>query len=236
VLFHDTKRQTAAMLPAFLRFLKNGGYRVVHVVAASSAAPAPPSPPLRGLSRPTPLRPASFFFAAVCTLVWPTRNMPSTTWLGPGNTALLGPEMRPETGLDVMEMVANSSSDRRQVGRQKDRQRSSVTHGSKPLAGIDGRSARVRRFESNISDLGGEASKGHYCASHPTAELLDHQSLDASDTVPLAVVNGGAFDAIALDQRLASHCCRFSHDRSSMLGTLGRNAFGRRIDAASGNN
>ena len=82
--------------------------------------------------------------------------MPSTTWLGPGNTALLGPEMRPETGLDVMEMVANSSSDRRQVGRQKDPQRSSVTHGSKPLAGIDGRSARVRRFESNISDLGGE--------------------------------------------------------------------------------
>jgi hypothetical protein len=94
--------------------------------------------------------------SAVWTLVWPTRNMPSTTWLGPGNTALLGPEMRPETGLDVMEMVANSSSDRRQVGRQKDRQRSSVTHGSKPLAGIDGRSARVRRFESNISDLGGE--------------------------------------------------------------------------------
>jgi peptidoglycan/xylan/chitin deacetylase (PgdA/CDA1 family) len=35
VLFHDTKRQTAAMLPAFLRFLKSGGYRVVHVVAAS---------------------------------------------------------------------------------------------------------------------------------------------------------------------------------------------------------
>ena len=35
VLFHDTKRQTAAMLPGFLRFLKNGGYRVVHVVAAS---------------------------------------------------------------------------------------------------------------------------------------------------------------------------------------------------------
>ena len=35
VLFHDTKRQTAAMLPAFLRFLHHGGYRVVHVVAAS---------------------------------------------------------------------------------------------------------------------------------------------------------------------------------------------------------
>ena len=35
VLFHDTKRQTAAMLPAFLRFLSHGGYRVVHVVAAS---------------------------------------------------------------------------------------------------------------------------------------------------------------------------------------------------------
>ena len=32
VLFHDTKRQTAAMLPAFLRALKTGGYRVVHMV------------------------------------------------------------------------------------------------------------------------------------------------------------------------------------------------------------
>jgi hypothetical protein len=29
VLFHDTKKQTAAMLSAFLRFLKKGGYRVV---------------------------------------------------------------------------------------------------------------------------------------------------------------------------------------------------------------
>jgi peptidoglycan-N-acetylglucosamine deacetylase len=33
VLFHDTKRQTAAMLPAFLRSLKTQGYRVVHVAA-----------------------------------------------------------------------------------------------------------------------------------------------------------------------------------------------------------
>lgn len=32
VLFHDTKRQTAAMLPDLLRALKTGGYRVVHVV------------------------------------------------------------------------------------------------------------------------------------------------------------------------------------------------------------
>jgi peptidoglycan/xylan/chitin deacetylase (PgdA/CDA1 family) len=34
VLFHDTKAQTAAMLPAFLRALKSGGYRIVHVVSA----------------------------------------------------------------------------------------------------------------------------------------------------------------------------------------------------------
>jgi peptidoglycan/xylan/chitin deacetylase (PgdA/CDA1 family) len=34
VLFHDTKTQTAAMLPAFLRALKHNGYRVVHVVPA----------------------------------------------------------------------------------------------------------------------------------------------------------------------------------------------------------
>jgi len=33
ILFHDTKAQTAAMLPAFLRALKTGGYAVAHVVA-----------------------------------------------------------------------------------------------------------------------------------------------------------------------------------------------------------
>lgn len=36
ILLHDSKAQTAAMLPAFLRYLKDHGYRVVHVV------PAPP--------------------------------------------------------------------------------------------------------------------------------------------------------------------------------------------------
>jgi peptidoglycan/xylan/chitin deacetylase (PgdA/CDA1 family) len=34
ILLHDPKAQTAAMLPAFLRFLKGNDYRVVHVVAA----------------------------------------------------------------------------------------------------------------------------------------------------------------------------------------------------------
>ena len=34
VLFHDTKVQTAHMLPAFLRELKKRGYRIVHVVPA----------------------------------------------------------------------------------------------------------------------------------------------------------------------------------------------------------
>jgi len=36
VLFHDTKAQTAAMLPAFLRALHARGFRVVHVVPASA--------------------------------------------------------------------------------------------------------------------------------------------------------------------------------------------------------
>jgi len=36
VLFHDTKKQTAAMLPSFLRLLKKGGYRIVHVVSRKS--------------------------------------------------------------------------------------------------------------------------------------------------------------------------------------------------------
>lgn len=34
VLLHDTKRETALMLPALLRALKTGGYRIVHVVPA----------------------------------------------------------------------------------------------------------------------------------------------------------------------------------------------------------
>jgi peptidoglycan/xylan/chitin deacetylase (PgdA/CDA1 family) len=34
ILFHDTKAQTAAMLPAFLRYLRDNHYRVVHVVPA----------------------------------------------------------------------------------------------------------------------------------------------------------------------------------------------------------
>jgi peptidoglycan-N-acetylglucosamine deacetylase len=43
VLFHDTRAQTAAMLPSFLRALKSGGYRVVHVIPAhSSSAKASP--------------------------------------------------------------------------------------------------------------------------------------------------------------------------------------------------
>ncbi|WP_213742133.1 polysaccharide deacetylase family protein [Bradyrhizobium sp. dw_411] len=40
ILFHDTKAQTAAMLPAFLRHLRDNGYHVVHLVPA----PPPASP------------------------------------------------------------------------------------------------------------------------------------------------------------------------------------------------
>lgn len=34
LLFHDTRPQTAAMLPACLRAMKDGGYRIVHIVPA----------------------------------------------------------------------------------------------------------------------------------------------------------------------------------------------------------
>ncbi|MGC2714751.1 MAG: polysaccharide deacetylase family protein [Pseudolabrys sp.] len=37
VLFHDTKAQTAKMLPAFLREVKRQGFTVVHVISARSA-------------------------------------------------------------------------------------------------------------------------------------------------------------------------------------------------------
>src|SRR5262249_20380750 len=36
VLFHDTKAQTAQMLPVFLRELKRRGYSVVHVIPSRS--------------------------------------------------------------------------------------------------------------------------------------------------------------------------------------------------------
>lgn len=36
ILFHDTKAQTAAMIPAFLRALKVRGYKVVHIVPAAA--------------------------------------------------------------------------------------------------------------------------------------------------------------------------------------------------------
>lgn len=38
ILFHDTKAWTAAMLPAFLRYLRDNGYHVVHVTPAGPAA------------------------------------------------------------------------------------------------------------------------------------------------------------------------------------------------------
>jgi len=40
LLLHDTKAQTAAMLPALLRELKKQGYRIVHVVPAGEQRPA----------------------------------------------------------------------------------------------------------------------------------------------------------------------------------------------------
>ena len=40
ILFHDPKAQTAAMLPAFLRYLRDNHYRVVHLVPAAAKAVA----------------------------------------------------------------------------------------------------------------------------------------------------------------------------------------------------
>jgi peptidoglycan/xylan/chitin deacetylase (PgdA/CDA1 family) len=42
VLFHDTKTQTAAMIPAFLQALHSRGYGVVHIVPAAGGAAAKP--------------------------------------------------------------------------------------------------------------------------------------------------------------------------------------------------
>lgn len=49
VLFHDVQARTAAMLPAFLSYLKANGYRIVHIVPAASRAQPPTAalPPSR---------------------------------------------------------------------------------------------------------------------------------------------------------------------------------------------
>lgn len=39
ILFHDTKAQTAAMMPDFLRYLRENHYRVVHIVPPSAGSP-----------------------------------------------------------------------------------------------------------------------------------------------------------------------------------------------------
>jgi peptidoglycan/xylan/chitin deacetylase (PgdA/CDA1 family) len=44
ILLHDPKAQTAAMLPDFLRYLRDNHYRVVHVVPASAEITPEPAP------------------------------------------------------------------------------------------------------------------------------------------------------------------------------------------------
>jgi peptidoglycan-N-acetylglucosamine deacetylase len=46
ILLHDTKAQTAAMLPILLRELKRRGYRIVHAVPATADADSALAPPL----------------------------------------------------------------------------------------------------------------------------------------------------------------------------------------------
>jgi hypothetical protein len=47
---HDPKAQTAAMLPAFLRYLADNHYRVVHLVpAAHDHVPATPGGDVSGV-------------------------------------------------------------------------------------------------------------------------------------------------------------------------------------------
>jgi peptidoglycan/xylan/chitin deacetylase (PgdA/CDA1 family) len=48
ILLHDPKAQTAAMLPAFLRYLRNNGYHVVHLVPKEPAE----EPALTSMPRP----------------------------------------------------------------------------------------------------------------------------------------------------------------------------------------
>lgn len=45
ILLHDTRAQTAAMLPAFLAALKERGYRIVHIVPRAGRSETLPAPP-----------------------------------------------------------------------------------------------------------------------------------------------------------------------------------------------
>ena len=54
VLLHDTKAQTAAMLPLFLRALKREGYHVVQAVPTGPTAPAEPAAPQSTSAIPPP--------------------------------------------------------------------------------------------------------------------------------------------------------------------------------------
>jgi peptidoglycan/xylan/chitin deacetylase (PgdA/CDA1 family) len=47
LLLHDPRAQTAAMLPAFLRYLREHGYRVVHIVPAGASTAAVKTDPLK---------------------------------------------------------------------------------------------------------------------------------------------------------------------------------------------
>ena len=47
-----------------------------------------------------------------------------------------------------------------------------------------------------------ETSKRHYGIGYATADLVDHQTLNAADIIALWVVDGGSFDSIALNERL----------------------------------
>ena len=47
LLLHDPRAQTAAMLPAFLRYLREHGYRVVHIVPAGSSTAAVKTDPIK---------------------------------------------------------------------------------------------------------------------------------------------------------------------------------------------
>ena len=55
ILFHDTKAQTAAMMPDFLRYLRDNHFRVVHIVPAQARSDA--SPPVAQVPKPRKTHP-----------------------------------------------------------------------------------------------------------------------------------------------------------------------------------
>jgi peptidoglycan-N-acetylglucosamine deacetylase len=85
VLFHDTKQQTAEMLPAFLRELKQRGYKIVHIVPGTAPPPLRSAP--KGWTSATEKIIAEVFARMHWTVKPPREETPAAPAGGPSGAS-----------------------------------------------------------------------------------------------------------------------------------------------------